>query len=372
MRTYGSIPREVEFFGRTLYDEQAQAVFFNWSGSGFEAIFEATKIEATLVALPSAYPPEGELWPCVSVYIDDMETPVKELLLDQPTSRHTLFESNKPERHRIRVVKRTENDKGKAGVSDISVAGILLPNETSRKRLRLEFIGDSISCGFGNEASAREGLFVPQEQNEAKTYCAVAAKLLDAEYHNISISGISLCAPLDPDFALEIPGFEGLRIKVKAMEDYYAYTDRVLEEYRGKSSEFSNWEFRRFQPDAIVINLGTNDSYRIKASGNPIAEMEHYERRYAAFLKNIRRLNGPTPVVCCTLGPMDYYLYDNILEAVRKYKSETGDARVFCYKFGGIYPVQEGYGSSDHPSTKTHLRMGKELSAQLTPWLQET
>lgn len=363
--------RDISFFGRTIYDEPTGAVFFNWTGSGFEVTFEATKLELTFLAMESANPFEGALWPCVSVFLDEGEEPVQELYLNQPTMRVTLFESDKPEQHRIRLVKRTENEKGKVGLSDIAVEGVFLPTETDTKRPHLEFIGDSISCGFGNEATSREGLFVPQEQNGLRAYCAVAAKLLNADYHNIGISGISLCAPFDPDFALEIPGFDGLRIKVKAMEDYYEYCDRSFEEFRGKTSGFRMWDFGRYQPDAVIINLGTNDSYRIKSASDPLAEILHFERRYIAFIRRVRALNGPDAVIGCTLGPMDYFLYDNIMQAARTYQAQTGDERIFCYKFGGIYPVKEGYGAGDHPSVMTHARMGHELSEQLRPWLKK-
>jgi len=371
MLKHGNILRDISFFGRTLYDERTEAFFFNWTGSGFEVVFEATKLEVLLLALESNNSPEGALWPCVSVFLDEGQEPVQELFLNQSVCHCTLFESDSPERHRIRVVKRSENDKGKVGISDIAIEGVFLPAEANRKRLRLEFIGDSISCGFGNEAAEREGLYFPMEQNGLSSYSAITATLLDADYHNISISGISLCMPFDPDFRLEIPGTNGLSIKVKSMEDYYEYTDRALEEYCGKIREFTKWDFQRFQPDAILINLGTNDSYRIKAAKDPIAEIAHFERQYTAFIRRIRQLNGPNPVIGCTLGPMDYFLYDNIVEAVRSYKNETNDERIFCYKFGGIYPIMEGFGAGDHPSVKTHLRMGQELDAQLRLWLQD-
>lgn len=361
----------VSFFGRTILDEQTGAVFMNWSGSGFEVVFEATRLDVEFLALETVYPTEGALWPCVSVFLDEQETPALELLLDQPSQRCTLFRNETLQKHRIRVVKRTENDKGKVGLFGIEVEGTLLPMEPSGRNTRLEFIGDSITCGFGNEAKTREGVFRSGEQNGLKSYSAVAARLLNADYHNISISGISLCTPLDPDFSLEVPGAAGLRVTIKAMEDYYAYTDRLHEEACGKANCFSKWDFSRFRPDAIIINLGTNDSYRIKAATDKFAEVAHFERRYAAFIRKIRELNGSAPVICCTLGPMDYYLYDNIVEAVRKYKQETSDARVFCYKFGGIYPIEEGFGAGDHPSVKTHRRMGLEMSAQLKPWLRD-
>ena len=371
MMIRGDNKRDISFFGRTIYDEQTDAVFFNWTGAGFEAAFEGTRFEATLLALQSSGQPEGKLWPCVSVFLDDGEAPVCELLLERPEQRYTLFESDSPERHRIRVVKRTENEKGKAGVKSVAVEGVFLPVAPRENKPRIELIGDSITCGFGNEAAERDGQFLPEEQNGHLAYGAVAARLLGAEYHSISVSGISLCAPLEPDFSLEIPGLDGFRLRVKAMEDYYAFTDRSHEEARGVTSGFSAWDFGRFRPDAIVINLGTNDSYRIKAAKDKQAEIAHFELRYAAFLQTIRQRNGAAPVICCTLGPMDYFLYDNIVSAVRTYQSRTGDERIFCYKFGGIYPLKEGFGAGDHPSIITHRRMGEELSWQLRPWLEQ-
>jgi len=364
------IQDKLSFFGRTIEDEKTGAVFMNWTGSGFEMFFEGRRVDACFVAVESVFQPEGTLWPVVSVFIDDEDVPVKEVLLDRPMQMCPLFESQKPERHKIKVVKRSENDKGKFGIAGIDMDGELLPLNAPAKKPRLELIGDSITCGYGNEAKNRDGGFLPAEENGLAAYGAVTARLLGAEYHSVSVSGISLCNPLDPDFSLEVPGYPGLRVKVKAMEDYYEYTDRLHEEARGKREDFTKWDFRRFKPDAIVINLGTNDSYRIKAAKDKQAEIDHFESRYLAFIKLVRRLNGAEPVICCTLGSMDYYLYDNIAGVVRKYKNETSDERIFSFKFGGIFPIEEGYGAGDHPSLITHRRMGEELFAQLRPWIQ--
>jgi hypothetical protein len=67
---------------------------------------------------------------------------------------------------------------------------------------------------------------------------------------------------------------------------------------------------------------------------------------------------------------MDYYLYDNILKAAEEFKRETGDERIFCYKFCGIFPLDEGYGAQDHPSVKTHQKMGRELREKLQELLK--
>jgi hypothetical protein len=88
------------------------------------------------------------------------------------------------------------------------------------------------------------------------------------------------------------------------------------------------------------------------------------------FLKNVRRLNGSETIICCTLGPLDYYLYDNICRAVDCYKQQTKDYRIHCFKYGGVIQWEEGFGAVGHPAAKTHLRMGKELSNKLRELLE--
>jgi hypothetical protein len=357
------------FFGRTIIDNETGGVFFNWSGSGFEVVFEGKRLDAYLSAIETVFPPEGTLWPWISVFFDDNETPVKEIAVDRHEHRVTLFSSEVSERHKIRVVKRSENDKGKVGILGFESDGSFLSPEPVKSRYRLEFIGDSITCGFGNEANRRDDMFKTEEENGLSAFSAIAAREIGAEYNSICVSGIPLCKPSDPQFKLVSPDSPENESRSFAMEDYYEYTDRLHEEKRGIKSSFTKWDFSGFLPDAIIINLGTNDSFLIKASKNKEVEERNFETRYKEFLYRVRKLNGQRPIISCTLGPIDYYLYDNILNAVKEYKQETGDMRIFCHKFGGIFPDFEGYGAQGHPSVLTHKRMGKELGEKLKEWL---
>ena len=86
---------------------------------------------------------------------------------------------------------------------------------------------------------------------------------------------------------------------------------------------------------------------------------------YRAFLEKVRELNGPDTTILCTLGSMDYYLFDHIKEVVEQYKKDTGDQKVHCFKYIGINLMTEGFGGVGHPSLKTHVRMGKELALRI-------
>lgn len=357
------------FFGRTIVDEARQATFFNWTGSGFEIRFEGGRLEADFIALDTYFKPEGTHWPWISVFLDDGDEPIRDICIDQPELRVTLLEESGHKIHKLKIVKRSENDKGKVGLRSVSCLGSLLPPQEQKSKLRIEFIGDSITCGFGNEAKHRDDPCLTGQENGLAAYGAVAAKLLDADYQSMSVSGIALCKPYTPGFYCINPDFPDVSVCVRAMEDYYAYTDRLHEEQAGKTEGFTLWDFSAFRPDAIVVNLGTNDAFYIKAIRDSREEV-NFQAQYKQFLYTLRRLNGNKPVIGCTLGPMDYYLYDMIVCAVEEYKVETGDERVFSYKFGGIFPWGEGFGAGDHPSVATHKRMGTELAQKLAEWLE--
>lgn len=359
----------IRFFGRTLYDKKRAAMFFNWTASGFEMKFQGRKVEMDAVTFGDGYPGEGDNLPWLAVFLDEEAEPKTLLKLQEGTRRYTLFESDTTQIHTLRIVKRSENSKGRSGISMLSLEGELLPCTPAKPRLKLELIGDSITCGFGNDMAADETVFDTAKENGLKAYGAVAANLLDADYQCICISGIPLCWASDPAYRLILPDCPGFVPPVRSMEDFYAYADRNHEEAMGKTEGFTPWSFERFQPDAIVVNLGTNDGFRLRVSGCTSEEEAYFIQRYQAFLHQLRRLNGTKPVIACTLGSMDYYLYDAIEKAVAAYRKETGDEKIFCMKFAPIDPWNEGFGGLGHPNTKTQIRMGHELATALKPWL---
>lgn len=81
---------------------------------------------------------------------------------------------------------------------------------------------------------------------------------------------------------------------------------------------------------------------------------------YIAFLKAIRAANGPETRIICTLGPMNYYLYHDIAQAVDRFQQETCDKRVYLLRFQPIRP-SDGLGADGHPSLETHKKMADEL-----------
>lgn len=340
--------------GRTRQD--ADCLYMNWTCSGFSVRFTGRTLKAKLRAVGEKQPIPQDApleYPWVGVTVDGSSTLVNRFECTQEEAWYSLWESPDDGPHTIRLIKLTENARGKLGLLDLQTDGVLsaVPTENS---LKIEFVGDSITCGFGNKATNRDALFNPAEENGWIAYAAITARELCAEFDCISVSGISVSAPEKPMFPM------------KPMNELYAYTDRLYDERMGYTP--LAWDFLNHKKDLILINLGTNDVNPIRFYEDleqADREETYFVQQYKDFLRKIRTLNGPDTKIVCTLGPMDYYLYDNIRTAVAEYRGETGDDRVYALKLIGVNLMTEGFGAVGHPSEKTHARLGHELALRL-------
>ena len=342
--------------GRTVWDEEKQALFCNWTCTGFTVRFTGTSLKAKLTVMadqiPSmpGFPPNPDYYPCVGVVTDGQTLEnLQEITAD---GWYDLYQGEAGE-HTLRFVKNSENSRGKLGILALECDGEILDAPAEKKPV-MEIVGDSITCAFGSDSSNNSPEFLCMEENGWMSYGAQAARELGYEWRQVCVSGISASQPEHPLFPM--PG----------MNEIYHLTDQLYDQRRGV--EPAAWDFAGNPADIVVLNLGTNDVNPIRFSqdfGN-VENMESYfQRRYLEFVQDIRKLNGPDTFIVCALGSMDYYLYDRISAAVEEYKQLTGDEKIATFKFIGINMMMEGYGAMGHPSAKTHARMGKELAFRL-------
>ena len=342
--------------GRTRWIESRGALFFNWTCAGFTVRFRGSFLRGTFLAMADRllFPPDApEDLPVIGAAGEDGETLAVRRLLQDGENSVGLFTGETGE-HTVRIVKLSENTRGKAALLALETDGEILPCPPEENRLRIEFIGDSITCGYGNEAPGRDSPFDTREENGWISFGAVCGRALDAEYSMISVSGIAACAAKYPMF----PG--------KNMEDVYGYTDVYCDERCGETPE--KWPFTD-RADFVVINLGTNDAARIWAAPDTARgdeEAAWFTERYEGFLRSVRELR-PAAQILCTLGPLDYFLYDGIEKAVNRLRTD----RIHAFKLRGVNLMTEGYGAVSHPSAKTHRRMGLELAERIRTLMRE-
>ena len=352
--------------GRCLFDSEREALFFNWTCAGFTVRFQGSTLRARLAALSDplpafpGMPSPGSIAPYFGVVPGGAEAPENCMCLEQPDAWVTLFSGVSGE-HTVRLVKLSENSRGKLGLLELETDGELLP-VPAQNAPHIEIVGDSISCGLGNRTADGSINVRPDEEDGWMSCGALAARELGAEWSIVAESGIEVSRP------------EKAFFEKHGMDEIYAFTDEPYHSRAGAVPE--KWDFAAHPSDAVVINLGTNDGHTIRfypelgLSISDVPAMEaHFEKKYGEFLRAVRALNGPKTLIACTLGTMDYYLWDRLCAAVEAYRRETGDGRVVTFKYVGINEMTEGIGAGGHPSVKTHIRMGHELAQLLKPYL---
>ena len=247
--------------------------------------------------------------------------------------------------HTVEVLKLTESYVGPSELQGFRLHGQLLEPPT-RPALRLEFIGDSITCGYGNEVAITQADnpttgFHSVNENITKAYGSLTARNLGAEAQMVCYSGRGLYRNNTGSTTGTLPQLY----------------DSVLPD-----QPLSHWSFARYTPDIVVINLGTNDF----APGVPDAA-----RFTAAYQDFVTRLRGyyPQARIICTTSPMlsDWYPSgQNQMSTIRSWVSsvvkdfnDQGDARVHYLAFA---PQSEPYGEDWHPSLSTSQSMATSLA----------
>lgn len=211
--------------------------------------------------------------------------------------------------------------------------------------LKFEFIGNSITCGFGLEGASGKEKFRYATQNQYYTYEAITSRNLNAQCLLVARSGIGVYR----NCGGKALGDKGI------MPDVYPYT---LFGTRGEK-----WDFSRYTPDVVCINLGTNDTSGPKY---------YVDSLYNGFMRFYRIVRSHYPKAKIVLlsgtmirkGSQREQNLNGTLDRVADDARKEGDSQV--YRFD-MTPEDGscGWGSCFHPSKARHARMAEELTAFL-------
>lgn len=319
---------EITYEGRISY--RSDAAELAWSGTSVSVKFKGTGISVTMQDLDTAN--------YYNVIIDNEVISV--LKPDSLKKDYVLATGLTDTEHHLKLFKRTEWDKGKTLFYGFEIAegGKVLNPDPAPER-RIEFYGNSITCGYGNEDFEGKDRWFGYFQNNYETYAAITARHFNAQYHCISKSGIGILVSWFP----------------LIMPEMYNRTD--------PTDASSLWDFGKYTPDVVVINLLQNDSWLVDRPehdsfklrfGTQAPDSSKIISSYKAFILSIRD-KYPNTSIICALGSMDatkggsqWPLY------VSSVVNSLGDERVYtCF-----FPFQETKG---HPLVKEHKAMAKQL-----------
>ncbi len=217
--------------------------------------------------------------------------------------------------------------------------GCTLGARPSLPSRRLEFIGNSITCGYGIEDTVGLKKFSYSTQNHYYTYAALTARALGAQCQVVARSGIGIYRNCNGNRGGDS----------NTMQALYPFT------LFGTSGV--RWDFSRYQPDVVCVNLGTNDTTSPGYDTNLLA---------AAYKKFLHTLRGHYPqakIVLLTGTMLSGTRLSDVKRAQQAAVDDArrrGDSEVYRFDFmpgdGSL-----GYGTHKHPSLRRHARMAEEL-----------
>ena len=192
--------------------------------------------------------------------------------------------------HKVELFKRTEWDKGKTWFYGFETAKEtqILPPPPPKKR-KIEFYGNSITCGYAIEDSSGKDSEHGYFENNYLSYAAITARHFNAQYYCTSKSGIGIMVSWFP-------------LIMREMYNRLDATDST-----------SIWDFSQYTPDVVVINLLQNDSWIINMPdneqfkyrfGNKAPGEDFIISSYRQFVEMIRD-KYPQAYIICALGNMD-------------------------------------------------------------------
>lgn len=336
--------------------------YFDYSASGFCFVMKGKRAETVILSDPDSWDEanKGVLGIFVTEGSDTSiaaipEEPTARITLTQREKHIVLFDSPVEKTVTVRVMKFSEAAFGYAGLKSLELEGDLLSSPESpatASQRKLEFIGDSITCGYGIEGVWEKDTFTTQQERPDKAYAFLTAKALGAQVQLCSWSGIGLISNyVDPE-TIMLPDTHWL------MQANWPYTDKSLSLRLGIEPEV--WDGAGYEPDIVVIHLGTNDISWVRG-------MEERRLEYTAQLRQLIEAvhrRSPRAKICCCLGIMGEQLNASVEEAVNLFKKDFPNVAAKAVLFTQQLE-EDGIAADWHPSAVTHKKAAELLAEAL-------
>lgn len=315
-----------------------------WTASGFEVNVKAAEL---WVEMEADY---GEQEPWFSVLING--APIARQMAMKGRNKVCLFRSRNPEEIKhVKFVKDSQamhdDEKCCLQIHALYTDGEFCP--VKEHKYKLEFIGDSITSGEGLYGAKEEIDWVSMFFSGVNSYAAMTAEKLDADVRICSQSGWGLFASWDGYLDRNLP-------------DGYEKICGVLQGERNIALGAQNaYDFTKWQPDAVIINLGTNDAsaFAIEDFAHEVSE---FEDAATAFLEKVRRCN-PDAEIVWVYGMLGDAMNLSIVRAIDTYSRKTGDTKVHYVQMPST--TSKTVGSREHPGVLNHQLAAEILSEYL-------
>lgn len=329
---------EIRYVGRT--ETTGGSVSFDWSGTYFECRFTGGSLAVRVSDTKRNY---------YNLTLDGHDAGIAATF--GTDSLVVLAEGLGEGEHTLRMQKRTEGEQGRTTLHAFRLArnGRLLPAPPSPGR-HIEFIGNSLTCGYGTEGRSKDEPFEPETENCDKAFGCIVARYFGADYTLIAHSG---------------------RGAARNYGDRNTVSENTMADRLGNTfdeSPLPAWNFTAspYRPDIIVINLGSNDF-----STEPHPSREEFAAAYTRILRTLRDAYGDTPPILCVAPrvgePAFTFIRDICRAAVVRNLHFTAVLPGYCNDGSDL-------GSSAHPNYTGQRKLAMLLIpyvSTLTGWEAE-
>ncbi|MGA7722076.1 MAG: SGNH/GDSL hydrolase family protein [Ignavibacteriaceae bacterium] len=324
----------IQYVGRFDFSNPQQ-VSFDWPGVYIHAKFEGTSCSIRLNDHKNEY----------AVIVDSRAPRI--LTTDSSTVYRVAAGLADSIPHNITIIKRSEALFGKGEfLGFILDEGRKLLSPGDRPERRIEFIGNSITCGFGIEGENDSCNFSLQTENADMSYASMTARALNADYSLVAYSGRG---------AVRNYGDSSKTSKdpMPVLYERICFNDTT-----------SKWNFSKWIPQAVVINLGTNDF-----STKPYPDKEVFQNAYIQLINRIRA-QYPGVTIFCICGPMTGEpCMGYIKEVVVNEQKKTRDKDVFFIPIPRSIMTDADWGCAMHPNISGAVKMMNEIVAVIKTYM---
>lgn len=316
----------IEYIGRFDFSNP-KSVRFDWPGVQIRIRFEGTSCSIKLKDGNNDY----------NIFIDGK---LHKILRTNSDSIYVLASGLSNKAHTLLITKRTEALFGIAAFEGFILDGgkdLVRSIEVIKKKRRIEFVGDSYFTGFGADGDSSDCLFSRETENSYLSFGQQLARKLNADYSIVAISGSGIIKNYG----------DSLRTSEYPLPHYYnraCFNDTLL------------WDFKRWQPDAVVVRLGRNDYWQ-----KPHPKRETFKVAYVRLLEVIRH-HYPKAVVFALCSPLRKDPHcDYISSVVNELRSKNKDKNIHFIKVVVKFNSQRDFGCEKHPNRFGHKKIADFL-----------
>lgn len=325
---YKASSPEIRYVGRTIADKDGK-VSFDWAGTYFSTDVSSTGNVYLRIS------DSGESY--YNIFVDGNRTGVIHVTSDTLVR---VASGLSPAAHSLKIQKRSEGEFGKATVAGIEVDEGGRLSSPEKKIRHIEFIGNSLTCGYGVEGKDKNSPFLVSKENCDLSYACIIAGFFDADYTLIAHSGRGAARNYGDSCQVSS---ETMAVRMMRTFDMVPETE---------------WDFKKgYRPDIVVINLGSNDFSTL-----PHPTEEQFTDAYGTIISQIRAGYGDIPILC--VSPR---VGEPALTYITEFCRQTDDPNIhFGGSLNGIYNDSTDLGAASHPNYRGSLKMAMTLIPRIS------